>query len=334
MSTGHGLEPDLAPADLDAAVEHDPPDRRRDGAVRGHRHARGVVRRVHRPAVPPRLGRARRDPVRDPRLRRRASAGRRLSPWVQGFRGAVLVMTLAVYPLVYPARSPPASAAPIPARRRRRAASGSVGCRRSVRVTLRQARGAIFGGALLVTLVILAEYGAFEILGYQTFTTEIFTELQSASTHPTACALSLVLVLLGIVVARRRRRRPGARSGRAHRAPCAQRAIRRHALGPWPRPGAGRVRRAGRRSRSASRSARASTGCSRGRSAPHRRRPRCCAPRRNTAGYSASAASLATAMAAPVALFAVRYGSRAARAAGAQHLSGAGDARAWSSPWR
>jgi ABC-type Fe3+ transport system permease subunit len=53
---------------------------------------------------------------------------------------------------------------------------------------------AILGGCLLVALVLLAEYGAFEILGYQTFTTEIFTEFNVSFNVPTASALSLVLV--------------------------------------------------------------------------------------------------------------------------------------------
>ena len=66
-------------------------------------------------------------------------------------------------------------------------------------MTLGQARGAILGGCVLVALVILAEYGAFEILGYQTFTTEIFTEFNVSFDVPSACALSLVLVVLGLV---------------------------------------------------------------------------------------------------------------------------------------
>jgi iron(III) transport system permease protein len=69
-----------------------------------------------------------------------------------------------------------------------------------MRVTLSQARGAIFGGCVLVSLVILAEFGAFEILGYQTFTTEIFTEFQVSFNVATACALSLVLILLSVVI--------------------------------------------------------------------------------------------------------------------------------------
>jgi iron(III) transport system permease protein len=78
--------------------------------------------------------------------------------------------------------------------------------------------------------VILAEYGAFEILGYQTFTTEIFTESQVSFNLPAACSLSLVLVALSVVVlggdAAARGKGRSARSG-----PLAQRAMSRHRLG-------------------------------------------------------------------------------------------------------
>jgi iron(III) transport system permease protein len=56
----------------------------------------------------------------------------------------------------------------------------------------------VLGGCLLVSLALLAEYGAFEILRYTTLTTEIFTELQDGFNLPAACGLSLVLVLLGL----------------------------------------------------------------------------------------------------------------------------------------
>ena len=56
---------------------------------------------------------------------------------------------------------------------------------------------AILGGAILVGLVVLAEFGAFEILGFQTLTTEIYNEFQVGFNEPAACALSLILVLLG-----------------------------------------------------------------------------------------------------------------------------------------
>ncbi|HUZ27156.1 MAG TPA: iron ABC transporter permease [Streptosporangiaceae bacterium] len=119
--------------------------------------------------------------------------------WVHGFRGAVLVMTLAVYPLVFlPVAASLRSADPGQEEVARSLGTGRVGV--FVRITLGQARGAILGGCLLVALVLLAEYGAFELLGYQTFTTEIFTEFNLSFSVPAACALSLVLVGLSLLV--------------------------------------------------------------------------------------------------------------------------------------
>ncbi len=152
-----------------------------------------------------------------------------LTNWVQGFRGAVLVMTLAVYPLVYlPVAASLRAADPGLEEVSRSLGVGRV--RTFLRVTLGQASWAILGGCVLVALVLLAEYGAFEILGYQTFTTEIFTEFQVSFNVPTACALSLVLVVLGAFVligeAAARGKGRVARTG-----PLAQRVIRRHRLG-------------------------------------------------------------------------------------------------------
>jgi iron(III) transport system permease protein len=152
-----------------------------------------------------------------------------LTTWMHGFQGAVVVMTLAVYPLVYlPVAASLRTADPGQEEVARSLGAGNV--RTFVQVTLGQARNAILGGCVLVALVILAEYGAFEILGYQTFTTEIFTEFQVSFSVPTACALSLVLVVLGALVlgadSLARGRDRVARTG-----PMAQRALRRHRLG-------------------------------------------------------------------------------------------------------
>ena len=118
--------------------------------------------------------------------------------WAHGFRGAVIVMTLAVSPLVYlPVAASLRSADPGQEEVARSLGSGRV--RTFARITLGQAKGAIGGGCLLVALVLLAEYGAFEIVGYQTFTTEIFTEFNGYS-FAASCALSLVLVLLSLLV--------------------------------------------------------------------------------------------------------------------------------------
>jgi iron(III) transport system permease protein len=153
--------------------------------------------------------------------------------WAQGFRGAVIVMTLAVYPLVYlPVAASLRSADPGQEEVARSLGSGRM--RTFARITLGQAKGAILGGCLLVALVLLAEYGAFEIVGFQTFTTEIFTEFNGYS-FAASCALSLVLVVLSLLVlAGEGLMRGQARVSRT--GPMTQRNIPPHRLGRarWP----------------------------------------------------------------------------------------------------
>jgi iron(III) transport system permease protein len=124
---------------------------------------------------------------------------RAIFPSIGGFWAAVLVMTLAVYPLVFlPVAASVRSADPVQEEVARSLGLGRV--RTFWSVTVGQARVAILGGAILVGLVVLAEFGAFEILGYQTLTTEIYNEFQVGFNEPAACALSLILVLLGALL--------------------------------------------------------------------------------------------------------------------------------------
>ncbi len=116
---------------------------------------------------------------------------------LHGYLAAVLVMTLSLYPLVY-----------LPVATSLRSLDGSLHeAARSLgvgpwgtffRVTLRQIRPALLGGCLLVTLGLLAEYGAFEIVQYQTFTVRIFTEFKLGFDTVSACSLALVLVALSV----------------------------------------------------------------------------------------------------------------------------------------
>jgi iron(III) transport system permease protein len=120
-------------------------------------------------------------------------------PSVHGLGGAVLVMTFGLYPLVY---------LPVAAALRRtdpalEEVSRSLGHGRIAtftRVTLPALRPAVLGGCLVVCLTLLAEYGAFEILRFKTFTTTIFAEFRIGFNGPAASALSLVLVALGLLV--------------------------------------------------------------------------------------------------------------------------------------
>jgi len=124
---------------------------------------------------------------------------RAVFPSIGGFWAAVLVMTLAVYPLVFLPVAASLRAAD-PAQEEVARSLGLGRLRTFWSVTVGQARMAIFGGAILVGLVVLAEFGAFEILDYQTLTTEIYSEFQVGFNQPAACALSVILVLLGAVL--------------------------------------------------------------------------------------------------------------------------------------
>jgi iron(III) transport system permease protein len=128
-------------------------------------------------------------------------------PAMSGLMAATLVMTLGTYPLVY---------LPVAAALRRSdpamqdtAHSLGVGSLATfVRVTLPLIRTAVVGGCVLVALTTIAEYGTFEIVRYQTFTTEIFTEFQldsraaAALSVPLVCLALLVLAVDGIVPSR------------------------------------------------------------------------------------------------------------------------------------
>ena len=159
-------------------------------------------------------------------------------PAFGGFWAAVLVMTLAVYPLVFlPVAANLRNADPAQEEVARSLGLGRL--RTFWKVTVGQARLAILGGAVLVALVCLAEFGAFEILGFRTLTTEAYTEFTVGFNTAAGCAL-----LAHPRPARARsscsaRARPGARAGgprRCRRVACAAR--RGRSAGPrcprWP----------------------------------------------------------------------------------------------------
>ena len=108
-------------------------------------------------------------------------------------------MTLALYPLAYL----PVAASFRGADPGQEEVARSLGLSRwevFFRVTLNQARAALLGGCVLVSLALLAEYGAFEVLRYQTLTTEIFFESQRSYNIPVASSLSMILVVLSLAV--------------------------------------------------------------------------------------------------------------------------------------
>jgi iron(III) transport system permease protein len=157
-----------------------------------------------------------------------------LEPGLHGYAAALLIMTLSLYPLVYLPVA--ASLSGVDPALEEVARSLGLGPWRTFwRVTLRQIAPAVLGGCLLVTLGLLAEYGAFEIVQYQTFTVAIFTEFNLGFDTAAACALSLVLVVLSVAVLGGELALTG--RGRSQRSGAgARRVAPRVALGRWWAP--------------------------------------------------------------------------------------------------
>ncbi|GEP40269.1 iron ABC transporter permease [Nocardioides psychrotolerans] len=130
---------------------------------------------------------------------------------VQSFPGAVLVVSLSYYPLVYlPAvaalRRLDSSVEDVAAGLGHRPVSAFF------RVVLPAISPAVLGGSLLVGLHLLGEYGALQLLNYPTLTTAILAQYASTFNGPAATLLALVLVafclvLLGLELLVRGRRR-------------------------------------------------------------------------------------------------------------------------------
>ena len=153
---------------------------------------------------------------------------------VNGFAGAFGVVTLSYSPLVY---------LPVVAMLRRldpalEESAWSLGHSRARTfrtVVLPQLRPALLGGALLVGLHLLAEFGALSLLRFPTFTTAIYDQYGSTFNGAAATAMAGVLVLLCLFLLlaelRLRGDRRYARIGRG-----AARGTTPVVLGPWRWP--------------------------------------------------------------------------------------------------
>lgn len=75
-----------------------------------------------------------------------------------------------------------------------------------VRVTLPQLRSAILGGALLVFLYTVSEFGAVQLLGYDTLTRVIYSTRQTNRALSFAAATVVLLLALGVVALERSQR--------------------------------------------------------------------------------------------------------------------------------
>lgn len=157
-----------------------------------------------------------------------------INPAFEGFAGALVVTVLSYTPLVFL----PVSAAlrgldPSLEEVGRTLGDGPWRC--LFRIVLPQLRAAMQGGALLVALNIQVEFGAFALMRFRTFTTEIYATYRAGFDGATAAALAIVLLLLCLgcvlVEALLRPRAQYARLGTGTR-----RQMSRHRLGTWRIP--------------------------------------------------------------------------------------------------
>lgn len=120
-------------------------------------------------------------------------------PSLHGLGAGVLVTTLSYFPFVYlPAAAALRRLDPAVEESARALGSSSTGV--FFRVALPQLRLAILGGALLIGLHLLGEYGAFVMLRFETFTTAIFQQFQATFDGPAGSMLAGVLVLCCLVL--------------------------------------------------------------------------------------------------------------------------------------
>ena len=116
-----------------------------------------------------------------------------LSPSLQDFAGALLVVTASYYPLVYlPVAATLRDMDPALEETARSLGCGPWAC--FGRAVLPRLRPALFGGMLLVALNVLVEFGAFSLLRFRTFTTEIYAEYRTGFNSPEASLLAVVLL--------------------------------------------------------------------------------------------------------------------------------------------
>jgi iron(III) transport system permease protein len=154
-----------------------------------------------------------------------------LSLDLQDFAGALLVISTAYFPLVYL----PVAAALRGMDPALEESARSLGCGRVgvfVRVVLPQLRPALLGGMLLVALGVLSEFGAFTLLRFRTFTTQIYAEYRTSFDSSGASVFACILIAMCLFcLALEMRVRGGARYERVDRG--VRRAALRYELGVW-----------------------------------------------------------------------------------------------------
>jgi iron(III) transport system permease protein len=120
-------------------------------------------------------------------------------PSLEGLSSGVLIATLSYFPLVYIPAAATLSRLD-PAVEQSAASLGLGAWRAFFRVVVPQLRIAMTGGALLVSLHLLAEYGAFAMIRFDTFTTAIMVQYRSTFNGTAGNMLASVLVFFCLIL--------------------------------------------------------------------------------------------------------------------------------------
>ncbi|MEW1546250.1 ABC transporter permease [Streptomyces tsukubensis] len=143
-------------------------------------------------------------------------------PSLEGLPGAAITLTFACFPYVF---LPVAAVLRgiDPAQEEAARSLGSGAFRTFVRITLPQLRPAAAGGAILVALYVLSDFGSVSITRYDTFTRAIHTSYQASFDRTPAAVLGCVLVVMTVLLVlaenRTRGRAGHARTGRGSARP-------------------------------------------------------------------------------------------------------------------
>ncbi|WP_445401849.1 ABC transporter permease [Streptomyces sp. LE64] len=156
------------------------------------------------------------------------------APSLAGLAGACVTLTFACFPYVYlPVAAVLRGIDPAQEEAARSLGSGAWRAFRTV--TLPQLRPAAAGGAILVALYVLSDFGSVSITRYDTFTRAIHTSYQASFDRTPAAVLGCVLVAMTVLLVAAEHRTRG-RAGHARTGRGSARPPVRLRLGAWTGP--------------------------------------------------------------------------------------------------
>ncbi|MFI6285097.1 ABC transporter permease [Streptomyces sp. NPDC051018] len=156
------------------------------------------------------------------------------APSLAGLPGAAITLTFACFPYVFlPVAATLRGIDPAQEEAARSLGSGPL--RTFLRITLPQLRPAAAGGAILVALYVLSDFGSVSIMRYDTFTRAVHSSYQASFDRTPAAVLGCVLVAMTVILVMAENRTRG-RAGHSRTGRGSARPPVRLRLGRWTVP--------------------------------------------------------------------------------------------------